>query len=190
MKKVLVIDNYDSFTYNLVHYIGNLSGIRPEVYRNDEISVEDAGSFDKILLSPGPGVPSGAGISLDLVKRYYSEKSILGICLGHQTIGEAFGATLVNLSDVYHGLATEIDVTDMDNRLFRELPASFLAGRYHSWAITGTNFPSCLKVTCMDRNNIIMAVSHREYDVHGIQFHPESVLTEHGEKIIANWLAF
>lgn len=189
MKRILVIDNYDSFTYNLVHCIGKLSGIRPEVYRNDEIRVEDAGSFDKILLSPGPGIPSGAGISLDLVKRYFSEKSILGICLGHQTIGEAFGARLVNLQDVYHGLATEIDVTDRGNRLFRELPVSFMGGRYHSWAIDRASLPSCLKVTCIDRNNIIMAVSHRDYDVHGIQFHPESVLTEHGEKIIANWLA-
>ncbi len=189
MKRILVIDNYDSFTYNLVHSIGKLSGTRPEVYRNDEITVEDAGAFDKILLSPGPGVPSEAGITLDLVRRYFAEKSILGICLGHQAIGEAFGATLVNLRDVYHGLATEIDVTDMENRLFRELPVSFMGGRYHSWAIDGANFPSCLKVTCMDRNNIIMALSHRDYDVHGIQFHPESVLTEHGEKIIANWLA-
>lgn len=189
MKRILVVDNYDSFTYNLVHCIGKLSGTRPEVYRNDEITVEDAGAFDKILLSPGPGVPSDAGISLDLVKRYFTEKSILGVCLGHQAIGEAFGAMLVNLKDVYHGLATEIEVTDNENRLFRELPVSFLAGRYHSWAIDSDNFPSCLKVTCMDRNNIIMAVSHRDYDVHGIQFHPESVLTEHGEKIIANWLA-
>lgn len=188
MKRILVIDNYDSFTYNLVHCIGKLSGTRPEVYRNDEITVEDAGAFDKILLSPGPGVPSEAGISLDLVKRYSSEKSILGICLGHQAIGEAFGASLVNMKEVYHGLATEVDITDQGNRLFRELPLSFMAGRYHSWAITRSSLPSCLKVTCIDRNNIIMAVSHRDFDVHGIQFHPESVLTEYGEKIIANWL--
>lgn len=188
MGKILVIDNYDSFTYNLVHYIENLSGTRPSVFRNDEITLDEAGSYDKILLSPGPGIPSESGICLDLIKRYSSEKSILGVCLGHQAIGEAFGATLLNLKQVYHGLSTQVIVLDNQDPLFRNVPVTFNAGRYHSWVVSNINLPECLKVTCIDSNQMIMALRHREYNVCGVQFHPESVLTEHGISIIKNWI--
>jgi len=188
MKKILVIDNYDSFTYNLVHYIEKLTNVRPSVFRNDEISLDEVDAYDKILLSPGPGIPAEAGICLDLIKRYSSEKSILGVCLGHQAIGEAFGANLINLTQVYHGVATPVNVIDCNDPLFKDIPASFIAGRYHSWVITKDDFPGCLNVTCIDENHMIMGISHRDYDVRGVQFHPESVLTEHGTDIIRNWL--
>lgn len=188
MKRILVIDNYDSFTYNLVHYIENLTGTRPEVFRNDEIKLDDIEAYDKILLSPGPGIPSEAGICLDLIRRYSSTKSILGVCLGHQAIGEAFGATLINLKEVYHGLSTQVIVLDNKDLLFKNIPVTFNAGRYHSWVISNNNLPDCLKVTCIDSNQMIMAIRHREYDVYGVQFHPESVLTEHGIDIIRNWI--
>jgi anthranilate synthase component 2 len=188
MKNILVIDNYDSFTYNLVHYIDNLTGIRPSVFRNDEITLDEVGAYDKILLSPGPGIPSEAGICLDLIKRYSSEKSILGVCLGHQAIGEAFGATLLNLKQVYHGLSTQVIVLDNQDLLFRDVPVTFNAGRYHSWVVSNINLPECLKITCIDSNQTIMALRHREYNVCGVQFHPESVLTEHGISIIKNWI--
>ncbi len=189
MEKILVIDNYDSFTYNLVHYIENLTGEKPAVFRNDKITLDEVDEYDRILLSPGPGIPEEAGICLDIVRRYAPVKSILGVCLGHQTIGEAFGADLINLDHVFHGEATEVNITDRTNRLFRNMPDSFIAGRYHSWVVAKTNFPDCLNVTCIDNNSIIMAISHREYNVHGVQFHPESVLTEHGRQLISNWLA-
>lgn len=188
MKKILVIDNYDSFTYNLVHYIENLTGTRPAVFRNDEIKLDEIEAYDKILLSPGPGIPGEAGICLDLIRRYSSAKSILGVCLGHQAIGEAFGATLINLRDVYHGLSTQVIVLDNQDLLFKNIPVTFNAGRYHSWVISNNDLPDCLKVTCIDSNQMIMAVRHREYDVYGVQFHPESVLTEHGIDIIRNWI--
>ncbi len=188
MEKILVIDNYDSFTYNLVHYIENLTGTRPSVFRNDEIDLDRAGSYDRIVLSPGPGIPSEAGICIDLVKRYSQEKNILGVCLGHQAIGEAFGAELINLESVYHGLSTQVIVLDNQDSLFKGIPVTFNAGRYHSWVIANSNLPACLKVTCIDSNQMIMALRHREYKVYGVQFHPESVLTEHGEVIIKNWL--
>ena len=188
MKRILVIDNYDSFTYNLVHYIENMTGTRPEVFRNDEIKLDDIEAYDKILLSPGPGIPGEAGICLDLIRRYSSTKSILGVCLGHQAIGEAFGATLINLKEVYHGLSTQVIVLDNKDLLFKNIPVTFNAGRYHSWVISNNNLPDCLKVTCIDSNQMIMAIRHREYDVYGVQFHPESVLTEHGIDIIRNWI--
>ena len=188
MKKILVIDNYDSFTYNLVHYIENLTGTEPSVFRNDEISLDDVGYYDKILLSPGPGIPAEAGICLDLIGRYSSEKSILGVCLGHQAIGEAFGAKLINLTHVYHGLATPVNVIDFDDPLLKNIPESFIAGRYHSWVIAKDDLPGSLNITCIDENNLIMGISHRDFDVRGVQFHPESVLTEHGIDIIRNWL--
>ena len=188
MKKILVIDNYDSFTYNLVYYIEKVTGIRPSVYRNDEISLEDVGRYDKILLSPGPGVPVDAGICIDLIKKYASSKSILGICLGHQAIGEAFGGEILNLSEVFHGVATPVIISAQSDTLFLNIPSSIIGGRYHSWVVGKDNLPECLKVTCADENGIIMGLSHKSYDVKGLQFHPESVLTEHGLDIIANWV--
>ena len=188
MKKILVIDNYDSFTYNLVHYIEKLTGECPSVFRNDEIDLDDVENYDKILLSPGPGVPSQAGICIDVIKKYASSKSILGICLGHQAIGEAFGGKLLNLSEVYHGIASDVYITASSEPLFAGLPASIVAGRYHSWVVDSVGLPGCFTVTGIDENNIIMGISHKEYDVKGLQFHPESVLTEHGLVIIENWL--
>jgi anthranilate synthase component II len=188
MKKILVIDNYDSFTYNLVQYIERLTGNHPDVLRNDEISLVAVSRYDKILLSPGPGIPVEAGICLDLVRRYAPEKSILGICLGHQAIGEAFNGTLMNLSQVYHGLATPVIVTDPEEPLFKGLPGTFTAGRYHSWVVRRENLPACFTITCEDETGMVMGISHRQYDVRGLQFHPESVLTEHGIDIIRNWI--
>jgi anthranilate synthase component 2 len=188
MKKILVIDNYDSFTYNLVHYIEKLTGIRPDVFRNDEIELGAADKYDKILLSPGPGIPVEAGICLNLIRRFAPEKSILGVCLGHQAIGEAFGGRLTNLSQVYHGLATPVIITDHSEPLFKDLPEKLTAGRYHSWVVTRENLPACFTITCEDENGIIMGISHKQYDVRGLQFHPESVLTDHGIDIIRNWL--
>jgi anthranilate synthase component 2 len=188
MKKILVIDNYDSFTYNLVHYIEKLTGITPSVHRNDEIALEDVAGYEKILLSPGPGIPADAGICIDLIRKYASVKSILGICLGHQAIGEAFGARILNLSSVYHGLATPIVITDSNDPLFLNIPNSIIGGRYHSWVVSGIDLPDCFNITCQDETGIIMGISHKTYDVRGLQFHPESVLTEHGIDIIANWV--
>lgn len=188
MQKVLVIDNYDSFTYNLVYYIEKLTGERPAVFRNNEISMGEVAEYDKILLSPGPGIPGEAGICLDLLRTFAPEKSILGVCLGHQAIGEVFGGKLVNLDHVFHGIATTVTVIDDKNVLFRDLPHSFIAGRYHSWVVEKNGLPRCLRVTCTDANQMVMAMSHTEYDVHGVQFHPESVLTEHGTEIIRNWI--
>jgi anthranilate synthase component 2 len=188
MQKILVIDNYDSFTYNLVHYIDKLTGNYPDVFRNDKITIADAGKYDKILLSPGPGVPVEAGICLDLIRRLAPEKSILGICLGHQAIGEAFGATLMNLTEVYHGLATSVSVIDCSEPLFKGIPAKLTAGRYHSWVVARENLPDCFTITCEDDSGTIMGITHKHYDVRGLQFHPESVLTEHGYDIIRNWL--
>lgn len=188
MKKILVIDNYDSFTYNLVHYIDKLTGTYPAVFRNDEIGLDEVGEYDKILLSPGPGIPEEAGICIDLIRRYGPEKSILGICLGHQAIGQAFGAEIVNLSLVYHGIATPVNVTDLSEPLFHNIPTKFVAGRYHSWVVSRDGLPGCLTITSEDDMGIIMGISHRQYNVRGLQFHPESVLTENGMEIIRNWL--
>lgn len=188
MKKILVIDNYDSFTYNLVYYIEKLTGRRPAVFRNDEISSDDVVNYDKIVLSPGPGVPVDAGICIDVIKRYAPTKSILGICLGHQAIGEAFGGKILNLSSVFHGIATPIMITDSTDLLFRNIPSSIIGGRYHSWVVSVNDLPDCLKITCEDENGIIMGISHKDYDVRGLQFHPESILTEHGMDIISNWI--
>jgi anthranilate synthase component II len=189
MKKILVIDNYDSFTYNLVYYIESITGVRPAVFRNDEIPLGEVNEYDKILLSPGPGVPYDAGICIDLIKQYAPSKSILGICLGHQAIGEAFGGKILNLSSVFHGVATPILIEDPDNPLFLNIPSSISGGRYHSWVVSDVDLPDCLKVTCKDENGIIMGLSHKEYDVQGLQFHPESVLTEHGMDLISNWIS-
>jgi len=191
--RILVFDNYDSFTYNLVHLVEKLTRTKVSVFRNDELPIERGKDFDKIILSPGPGIPSEAGMLLPLIKEYAASKSILGVCLGHQAIGEAFGGTLTNLSTVYHGLATPIHIKSeksyQKSRLFSGLPDSIQVGRYHSWVINETNFPAELEITARDANNYIMALQHTRYDIQGVQFHPESVLTPNGEKIIQNWLA-
>jgi len=186
MKKILLIDNYDSFTYNLVHLIKSL-GREVDVYRNDAITLEEVDTYDKILLSPGPGIPSEAGLLLEIVKRFGPSRSILGVCLGHQAIGEVYGATLVNLSEVHHGVASQIFVTDKSG-LFNGMDDSFEAGRYHSWAVSSEGFPDVLEVSAVDDSGEIMALRHKTYDVCGVQFHPESVLTPEGAKIMRNWL--
>lgn len=187
--KILILDNYDSFTYNLVHIVEKITNQNIDVVRNDQISLADVEQYDKILLSPGPGIPSEAGILLDVIRTYASHKSIMGVCLGVQAIGEVFGATLLNLSDVYHGVATAINIIEPDI-LFDNCPNSFQAGRYHSWVVDTNSFPDDLQITATDHNGQIMALRHKTYDVRGVQFHPESILTQHGEQIIANWLSF
>lgn len=190
--RILVFDNYDSFTYNLVHLVEKITHTKVEVYRNDQLPLEKVKGYDKIILSPGPGIPEEAGLLLPLIKEYASSKPILGVCLGHQAIGEAFGGKLVNLSTVYHGVATEIEVSSQESvvrsGLFEGLPDKIEVGRYHSWIISDESFPDELEVTARDENNYIMALQHKKYDVQGVQFHPESVLTPDGEKIIRNWL--
>jgi len=216
--KILVFDNYDSFTYNLVHLVEKILHQKVDVYRNDKIPLEKVKEYDKIILSPGPGIPEEAGLLLPLIKEYAATKSILGVCLGHQAIGEAFGGKLVNLSKVYHGVATEIAVSRWQSavgssesgvansekslneksdspftihnslKLFDGLTEKFSVGRYHSWIVSDENFPDELEVTARDDNNYIMALQHKKYDVQGVQFHPESVLTPDGEKIMRNWL--
>jgi anthranilate synthase component 2 len=184
--KILVFDNYDSFTYNLVHAVGRL-GYEVDVARNDCITIEEVGKYDKIILSPGPGIPSESGILLDLVKTYAPTKSIFGVCLGEQAIGEVFGGKLENLTNVYHGVSTEIRIVE-DDLLFTGLERRFEAGRYHSWIVSRENFPDDLKITAVDAENNIMALAHQKYDVRGVQFHPESVLTPVGTSILKNWL--
>ena len=222
--KILVFDNYDSFTYNLVHLVEKilhqparrttLAGGKVEVYRNDQIPLEKIKEYDRIILSPGPGIPEEAGLLLPLIKEYASSKSILGVCLGHQAIGEAFGGKLVNLDTVYHGVATPVRIVRRDpdspdiyrdlesnmrdansgttphvsRDLFAGIPDEFEAGRYHSWIVTDENFPAELEITARDENNYIMALQHKTFDVQGVQFHPESVLTPRGEDILRNWL--
>ena len=187
-QKIVVIDNYDSFTYNLVHYIEKLIGTRADVFRNDEISMEEAGKYDKILLSPGPGVPSEAGIILDLIRKLGPTKSILGVCLGHQAIGEAFGGSLINLDKVYHGIASEIQVLTPEDSLYKGVPSKFNVGRYHSWVVAKEYLPDCFTITSVDERGLIMGISHKQYNVKGVQYHPESVLTEHGLTLVENWL--
>jgi anthranilate synthase component 2 len=184
--KILVFDNYDSFTYNLVHAIRRL-GYDVDVARNDRIAIEEVKKYDKIVLSPGPGIPSESGILLDLINTYASSKSIFGVCLGEQAIGEAFGAKLENLTNVYHGVSTDIHIID-DDPLFTGIERCFKAGRYHSWIVSQENFPEDLKITAIDSANSIMALAHRKYDVRGVQFHPESVLTPVGTQILKNWI--
>jgi anthranilate synthase component II len=190
--KILIFDNYDSFTYNLVHLVEKITHQRVDVYRNDQLPLEKVQEYDKIILSPGPGIPVEAGLLLPLIKEYASTKSILGVCLGHQAIGEAFGGKLVNLSTVYHGVATPIKVkseySKIKSRLFNDLPDVLEVGRYHSWIVSDENFPKELEVTARDDNNYIMGLQHKKYDVQGVQFHPESILTPMGEEIMKNWL--
>ena len=190
--KILIFDNYDSFTYNLVHVVEKIIHGKVDVYRNDKISIEKMNDYDKIILSPGPGLPAESGLLLPLIKEYASSKSILGVCLGHQAIAESFGGNLINLTTVYHGVATKIKVngerTLFENDLFQSLPSELEVGRYHSWIVNKENFPADLEITAEDENGLIMALRHKTYDVQGVQFHPESVLTPMGEKIMENWL--
>ncbi len=184
--KIVVIDNYDSFTYNLVHYLEDLN-CQVTVFRNDEFDIDELQQFDKILLSPGPGIPDEAGLLKQVIKTYASSKSILGVCLGQQAIGEVFGGTLTNLEKVYHGVATNIKITNPDDILFKDLPSEFEVGRYHSWVVSNDNFPNDLIITSVDENGQIMSLKHTTLDVRGVQFHPESVLTPNGKKILENW---
>ena len=187
--RLLVFDNYDSFTYNLEHAFREL-GVNPDVIRNDKMEVEDASKYDKMVISPGPGIPSEAGILPKLLKRWSKEKPILGVCLGHQAIGESWGASLLNLPEVYHGVATDIDVITKDDYLFKGLPGKIKVGRYHSWVIDEKNFPENeLEITARDDNGMIMGIRHKIYDIRGVQFHPESILTPMGLKILENWIS-
>ena len=185
--KILIFDNYDSFTYNLVHAVNKLGFTDVEVHRNDKIELNEIDRFDKIILSPGPGLPSESGILLQLIEKYAPTKSILGVCLGEQAIGEVFGASLINLPEVFHGISTSIKIL-ADDILFKNVSANLEVGRYHSWAVSGKNLPDCLQITAEDNDGMIMALRHREYDVRGVQFHPESILTPEGEKMLENWL--
>ncbi len=185
MKKILVVDNYDSFTYNLVHYLEDLDG---EVYvkRNDQLTLDEVAIFDKIVLSPGPGIPDEAGLLKKIIAKYAATKSIFGVCLGQQAICEVFGGSLINLKQVYHGIATKINITKEDV-LFKDLPKEIEVGRYHSWVVN-PNLPEVLEATSFDKNGQVMSIRHKIFDVCAVQFHPESVLTPNGKKILENWL--
>lgn len=185
--KILVLDNYDSFTYNLVHILREL-GHEPAVIRNDKIALESVEEYDKIMLSPGPGIPDEAGIMKQVIARYGSTKSLLGVCLGHQGIAEVFGAKLYNIKNVLHGVTSRVQVSDTTDRLFQDLPASFEVCHYHSWAVVPESINGHLKVIATNDQGLVMALAHKTYDVRGVQFHPESVMTEHGKKMIQNWL--
>jgi len=188
MKKVLVLDNYDSFTYNLVHIIREQDSCTVDIFRNDEISEEAAGAYDYLVLSPGPGLPDEAGITKQVIKRYASEKKIFGVCLGMQAIGEIFGGSLINLPQVYHGVAAPLFREEKEDPVFDGVPDKFIAGRYHSWVINEKDFPDALVITSRDEQGRIMSVRHRKYPVFGLQFHPESILTPYGKQMIFNFL--
>ena len=186
--KILVFDNYDSFTYNLVHLVEKITNEKVDVFRNDQIALDDVNAYDKIILSPGPGIPEEAGLLLPLIKKYATTKSILGVCLGHQAIGQSFGGTLKNLDKVYHGIATKINILNEQAPVLKGLGKEVEVGRYHSWIVDKENFPADLEITAVDDNGYVMALQHTTYDVQGVQFHPESVLTPSGEKMMRNWL--
>ncbi|WP_312174139.1 aminodeoxychorismate/anthranilate synthase component II [Chryseobacterium sp.] len=186
--KVLVFDNYDSFTYNLVQMIERILQIKVDVVKNDEITLEEIDQYDKIVLSPGPGIPEEAGILLELIKKYAPTKSILGVCLGQQAIAEAFGGSLINLSEIFHGVATSAEIIKQETKIFKDLQSGMEVGRYHSWVVNPKDFPEELEITAVDKDGMIMALQHKTYDVHGVQFHPESILTPEGEVIIRNFL--
>lgn len=185
--KILVFDNYDSFTYNLVQMVEQLTSADIDVFRNDEIDIDSVDSYDKIILSPGPGVPNEAGILIELIKYYAPTKSILGVCLGQQAIAEAFGGSLINLKEIYHGVATEAKQIN-DHILFTDLPTHLEVGRYHSWVVDSATLPEELIITSVDEQGMIMSLKHKTYDLHGVQYHPESILTPHGKQIIKNFL--
>ena len=188
MEKILILDNYDSFTYNLVHYVKENPNFEVDVFRNDKITLDEVDKYNTIILSPGPGLPNDAGILKELIQKYASSKKILGVCLGMQAIGEVFGGTLVNLQKVFHGVATPIEVTEKKDLLYKGLPSKFNVGRYHSWVITNENFPKELNITSKEENGQIMSLKHKDYKLYGVQYHPESILTEHGKQMITNFL--
>ncbi|MFN4253876.1 MAG: anthranilate synthase component II [Saprospiraceae bacterium] len=185
--KILLLDNYDSFTYNLVQYIVEITGLPVTVRRNDQIALDDVAAFDTIVLSPGPGLPADAGIMPALIQKYAATKRILGVCLGHQAIAEAFGGTLFNLEKVFHGVATDLRVTDANELVFKGLPERLPVGRYHSWAVVRETLPPEIEVTATDEAGTIMALRHRKFDVRGVQFHPESILTPDGKTMLRNY---
>ena len=187
--KILVLDNYDSFTYNLVQVLRELGhGEATTVIRNDKLAVDDVEEYDAVLLSPGPGLPSEAGLMPEIIRRYAPTKKILGVCLGHQGLAESFGGELYNMPEVLHGIATKAEVTT-DDKLFDGLPTQFQVGRYHSWSVRPESVPTELEVTALDAEGQVLAFRHRDYDVRGVQFHPESILTEHGHQMLRNWLS-
>lgn len=191
--KIVILDNYDSFTYNLVHLVEKIVQQKIDVVKNDEWSLEQFQEYDKIILSPGPGIPEEAGILIPLIQKYASLKSILGVCLGHQAIAQAFGGTLINLNEVYHGVATTIKIQNSEcrimNDIFKGLSEKIQVGRYHSWIVNKENLPKELEITAVDNDGYIMALQHKIYDVTGVQFHPESILTPDGEIIMQNWIS-
>ena len=186
--KILIIDNYDSFTYNLVHMVEKITGTYPDVFRNDEISIEAVGKYDIIMLSPGPGIPDEAGILKEVIATYAGKKPIFGVCLGLQAITEVFGGKIINLDEVFHGVATEMKVIDTNAAIFKDIPETFLAARYHSWLATDIDFPAELVVTARDEDGGIQAIEHKRFDISAVQFHPESILTEVGEQIVRNFI--
>lgn len=188
LMKILILDNYDSFTYNLAQMVEEIVEDKIDIAKNDEISIEEIELYDKIILSPGPGIPEEAGILLEVIKKYASTKSIFGVCLGQQAIAEAFGGSIINLSEIFHGVASNVNVSLENSKIFRNLPQQFEAGRYHSWSVDQQNFPDELEITAVDDEGIIMALQHKTFDVHAVQFHPESILTPLGKKILNNFL--
>ncbi len=188
MASILLLDNYDSFTFNLLHYVEDFGRHSIEVFRNDQIEIEKVERFDGIILSPGPGIPSEAGNLLPIIERYSKTKRIFGVCLGQQAIAESFGGTLINIDTVYHGVASKMMLKHPIHYIFEGIPETFEAGRYHSWVVNPNGLPTCLRIDATDENGQIMALSHKEYDVCGVQFHPESILTPNGKQIIFNWL--
>ncbi|MDG1398271.1 MAG: aminodeoxychorismate/anthranilate synthase component II [Polaribacter sp.] len=186
--KILIIDNYDSFTYNLVHMVEKITGNFPTVFRNDEISIAEVENYDIIMLSPGPGIPDEAGILKEVIKTYASTKPIFGVCLGLQAITEVFGGKIINLDDVFHGVATEMKVTDKNAIIFKDVPEKFMAARYHSWSATDKDFPKEIQVTARDEEGGIQAIEHKVFPISAVQFHPESILTDVGEQIVTNFI--
>lgn len=186
--KILMLDNYDSFTYNLVQYLEEIIDGKIDVFRNDQITLKEVGTYDTIILSPGPGVPKDAGILMEVIKEYASTKNIFGVCLGMQAIGESFGGELANLEKVYHGVQTLIIKTEDEEPIFKDVPTAFEAGRYHSWVVKKENLPDSLEVTAIDKKGIVMAMSHKEYNVRGVQFHPESIMTPDGKTMLRNFI--
>lgn len=186
--KILILDNYDSFTYNLVHMVEKITGDFPTVYRNDEISLEEIDDYDMIMLSPGPGIPDEAGILKDVIKMYASKKPIFGVCLGLQAIAEVFGGKIINMDEVFHGVATEMSIVKENATIFRDVPKTFLAARYHSWIASEENFPDELEITAVDEDGKIQAIQHKEFPMSAVQFHPESILTEVGEQLVRNFI--
>ena len=186
---ILIIDNYDSFTYNLVHYVHEITGVKPTVFRNDQIALKDIDRYDMLMLSPGPGVPDEAGLLKDIIKTYAGKKPIFGVCLGLQAIVEVFGGVIVNMQKVFHGVATPMKITDPNALIFKGVSKNFEAGRYHSWVADKENLPDDLQITAEDENGQIMAIKHKEYPISAVQFHPESILTPEGKKMMVNFIA-